>query len=425
MFDDDAEDDGDQDSMADDCSDTDGATAAMTHERAALAHEAHDHTHSGGYDDAHDHSGAHQHEDGSAHTHQHYHGHSHHDTHAQTLGDEVSESADRADRADKTQRAMGGVDSHNHAHGHFHNHAHAYRVADGAVIDARRVTAEHVRTREYVSAQAWRVARGVEGRGLTADQFRIAAGVEQRIELEAAARAQGAFSRNPYGAADIGTPAEAAETPDSSADDISKGRVRQLDRDGQPSANPAMLASVANAPAIGGTHDISALPDGFIELTDRKPETRATAETVSPSALRGGIAANVEREIARIAREQHAERIALAQREAQRDARIAALEAQPQAGGPVFNGMAAPVEKRDALTPGAGYGSNHTGAGSSTAAARIAALQAIAARVTDPQAQVEIATQIMLIQQEERGASVDQMAMPQAGRRMPTPRQAW
>jgi hypothetical protein len=430
-------DDGDMDTM--DTMDTEGATASMTHDRAALSHDAHDHTHSGGYGDAHDHAGAHQHEDGSAHSHQHYHGHSHHDVHAQTDGYDVSSFADRSD---DRERALGGADAHSHGHGHLHNHAHAYRVADGGVTDARSVTAEQARTRAYVSAEAWRYARGVEGRGLTADQYRIAAGVEQRLELEAAARAQGPFSRNPYAAADIGTPAQAEPHPGASHDELASGRIRQLDRDGQVSGNPATLASVSAAPEFGGTHTITELPDGFLELTDGTPENRVAASVAAPPApavVRGGIGANVEREIARIQAERSAERAAWAQRESGLAARIAALEAQPQAGGPVFNGMAAPVEKRDALTPGAGYGGHYgvSGAGGPSAgssplraspAERIAALQAVAAGVTNPQLQVEIAAQIMLIQQEERGAPVEQVAVampsPQAARRA-MPRQAW
>jgi hypothetical protein len=157
----------------------------MAHEVGALAHEPHDHGHTGGYDDAHQYVGAHLHEDGSSHIHLHLHDHAHHDHH-------------------DAYRATGtGGGRHSHGHAHHHAHGHYYRVADGSAMDARMVSGEQARTRAYVSAAAFAPASEVEGQGLPAEQYRVSAGVETRLEAESAtlaqlaqgtARPRGAFS---------------------------------------------------------------------------------------------------------------------------------------------------------------------------------------------------------------------------------------
>lgn len=373
--------------MLDGDGDHDYATAGeaqsygMLHDPSSLAHEPHEHLHTGRYDNSHEHGGPHLHEDGSSHEHPHLHRHDHHDHHA-------------------SNRAMGDA-GHSHLHGHHHAHGHYYRIADGAALDERMVSGEQLRTREYVSSAAFLAAGGVEGRGLSADQYRVAAGVESRLEAQAAEeRARGPFSRNPYGAAEIGTPAEAEAPAEQTHDELRDGRVRQLDRDGQP-MNPELPEPARN----GGTDDQSAAPSGFAQLTDGASDGRSVS----------GIAAVVERVLS-----------AAVQPLAQR---LAALESQPQAGGPIFNGAAMPVEKRNALTPGAAAESVNPGnpgnqPSGPSVEERIAALREVAARVSDPGLQVELATQIILLQQEGKGPSIP--AMPLAGNgAMPRPRQRW
>ncbi len=164
--------DGDHDNTAFD--------AGMAHADDLHAHDAHDHVHDGSWDDSHSHGGAHMHLDGTSHEHDHAHDHGHHD-HADATRAATSSPSRVANRAVDMQAG------HSHGHVHTHAHSHYYRVSDGAPIDERLVSGEQLRTREYVSAVAFRTAGGSEGSGLSAAQYRIAAGVEMRLEVAALA----------------------------------------------------------------------------------------------------------------------------------------------------------------------------------------------------------------------------------------------
>lgn len=349
--------------MYDDDGDHDGSGNGEGLEHAAElhAHDAHDHSHTGAWDDAHKHSGAHMHTDGTSHEHDHAHDHGHHD-HA-------------------SNRVQSG---HSHGHVHTHDHGHYYRVADGAAVDERMVTGEQARTREYVSEIAFRAAGGVSGMGLSAAQYRIAAGVETRLELAAAELAQGAFSRNPLGAADIGTPAPAAEAPTEDAMTASAtGQVRDLDRDGQP--------TMCDEGSTTGTLDVSTAPDGYAEISDGRRAQEADTQRAMAAAI-SSVQAAVEAQLTR----------ALAPL-ATIEERLARIEAQPMPGGPVLRA----AERTTPLTPAGGQ---------SSAAQRIETLQSLAGRLSDPQAQVAVAAEMIRLQQEAAGMSPAMQVMPRAGR---------
>jgi len=328
--------------------------ANMDHAEDQHAHDAHEHAHTGSWDDAHTHGGAHMHEDGTSHEHDHAHDHGHHDH--------------------SGMRAQAG---HSHAHVHAHDHGHYYRVADGAPTDERLVSGEQARTREYVSEVAFRAAGGVAGVGLSAAQFRVAAGVELRMELaaaDAAVRAQGAFSRNPSGAADFGTPAPAQEAPTGDTPDAGAvaGAVRPLDRDGKPTSETSESST--------GTLNVSAAPDGWAELTERRMADAVTA----------AMEAQMARALAPLTEIQQ---------------RLARIEAQPQAGGPIFR----TADKATALSAMGGGGSPST-------ADHLRALESLAGRIADPQAQVAVAAEMIRLQQEAAGMPAAMQVMPRAGR---------
>jgi phage head maturation protease len=348
----------------------DPSGAGLEHADELHAHAAHDHPHSGVYDDQHVHNGPHLHLDGTSHTHDHAHDHGHHDHSAMS------------------ERAQAG---HSHDHVHTHDHGHFYRVADGALLDERLVTGEQLRTREYVSDLAFRTAGGVAGSGLTAAQYRVAAGIEMRLELAAGemamgradGRAQGAFSRNPLGAADIGTPAAAAETSTDAAIAASAtGQVNELDRDGQP--------TTCDDESSTGTLDVSDAPEGYLELTEQRADQQRADQQ---RALVAEITAAMSAE---------SSRVASALGDIQQ--RLARIEAQPQPGGPALR----VADRTSALSA--------AGGGGSSVDDRIAALQGLAGRIRDPQAQVAVAAEMIRLKQEGGGMPAAMQVMPRAGR---------
>jgi phage head maturation protease len=355
-----------------------GNAAGLEHAAELHAHASHDHSHTGAYDDAHRHAGTHMHMDGTSHEHDHLHDHGHHD-HASN------------NRAQERNQA-----GHSHGHVHTHDHGHYYRVADGAPLDERLVTGEHLRTREYVSEVAFRAAGGVSGQALTAAQYRIAAGVETRLEIAAAERAidraQGAFSRNPLGAADIGTPAAAAEASTESAMAASAtGQVRDLDRDGQPTE--------CDEGSTTGTLDVSTAPEGYADITDNRRAQEADTQRALAS-MSASIAVAVEAQLTRALAPLSAPLSAISTIEE----RLARIEAQPMPGGPILRS----ADRTSALSPMGGQGSS--------AAERIDALQSLAGRIADPQAQVAVAAEMIRLQQEAAGMSPAMQVMPRAGR---------
>lgn len=392
--------------------DHDGAVPAdqrMAHAADVHSHEAHDHTHTGAYygDDQHEHDGAHLHEDGTSHAHAHAHDHSAHHDHA-ALG--VQRAVDRA-----AGSAAGEHAGHAHPHVHSHHHAHYFRVADGAALDERLVSAEQARTREYVSETAFRAAGGVDGRGLTVAQYRVAAGVETRLELEAAERAQGAFSRNPLGAADIGTPAAAQPLSTDAliaSGGVSAGQVTPMDRDGQQAASqpaPGVAPSVASAPdgsdqpepPVGGSSDASQPADGYADLLEGR---RALVADVTAS-VSSSVSASVTAAVASaVGGEMRRALDALADL----SARVAVMEAQPM---PVTGPVLRAAERGTALTPTMLGGAS----GSASLEQRMAALESMAGKISDPQAQVAVAAELVRLQQEAAGYGPAFQVMPRAG----------
>lgn len=254
-------------------------------------------------------------------------------------------------------------------------------------MDSRLVTGEQLRVREVVSRLAFVASGATEGRALTVEQYRIAAGIEQRLEREAAERAQGAFSRNPLGPADIGTPAAGGFV---STDELiasgahSTGQGHAHDRDGDLVA----ADDDGGGQSTTGTLDVSEPADGFEELSD---------------ASRRGVVADVARviqaEVARVL----AGMTGLEQR-------LAKVEAQPQAGGPVLHaGDVQAAERRVAFSPGG------NGAQVISSSDQLRALESLAGRLRDPESQVAVATEMIRLQQEAAGMGPAYQVMPRAG----------
>lgn len=353
----------------------------------SVAHMAHSHHHTGQYDDPSNHreSSPHQHLDGTSHTHDHVMDHDHggHD---------------------------GIPNGHTHPHLHVPDHGHYYRVADGSPLDARLVTGEQARTHEYVSSAAFRAAGAVEGQPLTAEQYRSAVAYELRLlragDLQT--RALGPYSRNPDGPADAGTADEAplapssdmGQTPEGNAgvpalnladleQDLRRtgqcplchGQVRALDRDGNPIAGADANGAVPSDTASMGQSDIGVPADGW----DGR---------------------SVVAEITRAFQPQYA---ALASTLGDLSARLARIEQTPQSGGPVLRA----ADRGSAFGPSASGG--YAAAGKPTDNDRYAALESLAGRITDPQAQTAVAAEMIRMQQEAAGMPAGFQVMPRAG----------
>ena len=355
----------------------------------SYAHMAHSHHHTGQYNDPSDHreSHPHQHLDGTSHEHEHVMDHDH-----------------------------GGHDGipggHAHPHLHVPAHGHYYRVADGAPLDARLVTGEQARTHEYVSAEAFRAANGLEGQPLSAEQYRTAVATELRLLQEGVqARALGPYSRNPDGSADAGTPDEAliapsmegspdmGQLPDGNAgqpsldhanleDELRRtgqcplchGQVRALDRDGNPIAAADANGAIPGDSSSEGTSNIGVPANGWDGRT-------------------------VVAEMTRAFQPQYA---AIASTLSDLSARLARVEQTPQSGGPVLHA----ADRGSAFSAGGVYG-----AGKPTDNDRYAALESLAGKLTDPQAQTAVAAEMIRMQQEAAGMPTSYQVMPRAGGR--------
>lgn len=345
---------------------TDGAVA-LPSPAGSVAHMAHNHHHTGHYDDPSNHRevSGHQHLDGTSHEHEHVMDHRH--------GDH-----------------SGFPNGHAHPHGHVPDHDHYYRVSDGSPIDSRLVTGEQVRTHEYVSAEAFRGAQGIEGHPLSADQFRVAASHDLSD-----IRALGPYSRNPDGPADAGTPdvapvapsADMGQTPDGNGGSpaldhanleeelrrtgqcpLCHGQVRALDQDGKP---------IAGADANGN------IPDRSVPMDGRAVVAEIT-RSLQPqyAALAGSIHDLAER--------------------------LQRIEQTPQSGGPVLRA----ADRGSAFHAGA-YGAG--GAGKPTDNERYAALESLAGKISDPQVQTAVAAEMIRMQQEAAGLPTSFQVMPRAG----------
>ncbi|WIG60482.1 MAG: hypothetical protein OJF49_003230 [Ktedonobacterales bacterium] len=422
---------------------TAGAVMAPSPE-GSVAHMAHSHHHTGRYDDPADHTeiSAHMHQDGTSHTHEHVMDHQH-------GGHE------------------GFPNGHTHPHVHVPEHSHVYRCADGEPLDPRVLAPEEARKLAYVSAAAFRSVGGIEGQALSDEQFRAAVVHHLRLaqgRLDSPAseqaathtavtqadagtaavesRALGPYSRNPGGPADAGTPdmvdAAATETLTGEAalgdgnggmpalGDVAEwltrrgtcplcqGQVRALDRDGKAiagaDANGAVAAENAAAMAGQGTLDVSTPPDGWTGR-GRQPDaptsstgTPKAAYSAEPTMYQSVFAQTLTSEVTRAV---EAQTRIMAAALGDLKERLARIEAQPQAGGPVLRA----AEKSTALHPNGTAGTQ----GAPGAGEQIRALEALAGRVTDPQIQVALAAEMIRLQQEQAGLPPAMMVMPRAG----------
>lgn len=373
----------------------------LVHAADSHGHVPHAHAHTGDYGeaDAHRHPGPHMHVDGTSHEHDHLHDHAHHE-HASDTQPSTAQVAGSMDRSQA--RSQDRVQSgHAHTHAHNHDHGHYYRVADGSPLDFRLVSGEQVRTHEYVSTAAFRAAGGSEGKPLTADQFRVAAAHDLR-EL-------GPYSRNPGGPADAGTPDEAPIAPSADMqqspegnggspaldranleDELRRtgecplchGQVRALDRDGNPIAGADANGQIAGDGASTGMSDVSTPPNGWDGRTVVAEITRDLTRSLQPqyAALAGSI-----RELAE---------------------RLQRIEQTPQSGGPVLRA----ADRGSAFAPG-GYSAG----GKPGAHEQYAALESLAGKLADPQAQVAVAAEMIRLQQEAAGMTPAMQVMPRAG----------
>lgn len=340
---------------------TEGAVMAPS-PTGSVAHMVHAHHHTGRYNDPSNHreQSPHQHLDGTSHAHDFVMDHEHGGHEGVPAG-------------------------HSHPHGHVPEHGHYYRVADGAPIDARLVSAEQVRTFAYVSEAAFRVAGGAPGQGLSAQQMRLAMAAE--LNAIRSLRSLGPYSRNPDGPADAGTPADAlpgtaATEAHVASGGVSTGDVHELGRDGQPEP--------CEAESTTGTLDVSQPPDGW---TGRVAVAEITRD------ITRGVVAEVQRLVS-------AEIVRLGGQIADFEQRIARIEAQPLPGGPQLR----VADKATALSPSGGGASGAAGLGE-----QYRALEALAGRLTDPQAQIAVAAEMIRLQQEAQGMSPALQVMPRAG----------
>jgi hypothetical protein len=330
----------------------------------SIAHMTHAHHHTGQYDDPSDHreTSAHQHLDGREHLHEHVHDHRHGD-HAGFPG------------------------GHSHPHAHVPSHDHYYRVADGSPIGARLVAGPSLVRGEYVTGEQFRTVGGEEGRGLSAEQV----------------RSLGPYSRNPNGPADAGTPAEAAGSgsgPITGQDQLGAGNdgsqaldgidlaaelrrigslllalggVRELDRDGRPASGQDLNGAGPDNVTTTGHVDVSVPADGWSGRAAEAAVVRAVTGAVAP----------VLAQLATL------------------EQRLARIEAQPTSGGPQLRA----ADKSTPLTP----------AGQPGQSDQMRVLESLAGRISDPQAQVAVAAEMIRLQQEAAGMPPAFQVMPRAG----------
>ncbi|HLJ81325.1 MAG TPA: hypothetical protein VKT52_07570, partial [Ktedonobacterales bacterium] len=222
-------------------------------------------------------------------------------------------------------------------------------------------------------------------------------------------RAQGPFSTNAEGYPDAGVPARAEERPTSALGMREDGNARDrfhaaargiLMGCGCPLCAGA-LAALGETGTAGMTDDgeMRALRDGLVGASGGRPDG-----AVRESALARALATGLSASVARMERVDESVRglggilqAAVSQIEgAAGDLRhrIEALEAQPLPGGPA----AFAFDKTLALAPGSGSGGIHSQPG---AAEQRRALESLAGKLTDPQAQIAVAAELIRLQRGE------------------------
>ena len=203
-------------------------------------------------------------------------------------------------------------------------------------------------------------------------------------------RAQGPYSNNPDGPPDTGVPARAEERPTADA----YGQTPEGNREavfhtaargillgcGCPACQAALAAldsSPLTAAEERGAGEVrTALVTRALEAHARRLEASIQAVHGSVGQIAGTLG-QIER-------------------------RVAAIEAQPMPGGPQLR----VADKTHALLPHGGQ---------SGVAEQMRALEGLAGRLTDPQAQIAVATEMIRLQQEAAGLPPAMQAMPHAG----------
>lgn len=382
-----------------------GARDAGSHAPDRYTHDAHDHTHTGepfAEDDIHRHTGPHLHLDGTSHTHEHSHDHQH------------------GDHAGRDPRGRAG---HSHSHIHSHDHGHAYRVADGTLLDERLVLAGARWAGEYIGEAAFRMAEGIAGVGLAPAQARIALALDRVLTDTVAAaqagaastdagvashqpllgmstrqpvveRALGAYSNNPDGPPDTGVPAAAAQRPTGAAYSQTPEGNREVVL--HTAARGILLGCGCPACQVA----LAALDDEGMEDAGR---VAAGGREAAPGMAQ--MTRALEAHTRRLDTAIHAVHASVGQvagtlREL--DRRVATIEAQPMPGGPQLR----IADKTHALLPHGGQPG---------VAEQVRALESLAGRLSDPQAQIAVATEMIRLQQAAAGLPAALQAMPRAG----------
>lgn len=233
------------------------------------------------------------------------------------------------------------------------------------------------------------------------------------------ARARGPFSANPDGPPDMGVPARASERPIPAgapggrpAADVAADRD---DDDGHDRAAHLHGAARAILRACGcpACHTALAMldeddggeSDGADDGSDDGTENRLVTARFT-RALRTRLDAHTQRLAGSIAAV-HADVGQFGALLHTIERRVAAIEEQPMPGGPRLR----VADKTHALLPSGGgaYG------GAPAAGEQLRALEALAGRLSDPQAQIAVATEMIRLQQQAAGLAPDQQAMPRAG----------
>jgi hypothetical protein len=196
------------------------------------------------------------------------------------------------------------------------------------------------------------------------------------------ARALGAYSTNPDGPPDTGVPARAAERPTEAA----YGQA--------PEGNRAeVLHTAARGILLGCGCALCAAALALLDpAADRAPEAALVTRALDAHTRRVDDAL----------RGVHASMSAVAGTLERIERRVAVIEAQPLPGGPHLR----VADKTHALRPAGDQGA---------IGEQLRALEGLAGRLSDPQAQLAVATEMIRLQQAAAGYSPALQAMPVAG----------
>ncbi|HEU5438177.1 MAG TPA: hypothetical protein VFU88_02710 [Ktedonobacterales bacterium] len=225
----------------------------------------------------------------------------------------------------------------------------------------------------------------------------------RREHREKQQRAQGPFSAEPAGYPDMGVPAQAEERP--TAGQPGGGNARERFH----AAARGILMGCgcgqceAALAALGGASPLGTMDDEGLAGAERglAPEDARLREAALARALAAGLGANarsVERVEAGVRALDEAVRAASGVIEGvlgELRARVERIEAQPLPGGPALHAVA--VEKPSPLAPAAGA---HGPVGP---AEQYRVLESLAGRLSDPQAQIAVAAELIRLRQQEGG----------------------